>query len=83
MSLQFAGRCGIVGASKATTNHTPKMNSKLNRVFRVVVGAVGNQMSRYQAAECAERLLKKHGGNVALAIENAKTPYKIGGQFAY
>jgi hypothetical protein len=29
MSLQFAGRCGIVGASKATTNPTPNMNVKI------------------------------------------------------
>jgi hypothetical protein len=59
------------------------MKTKMQRVFEAVIKAVGNNMTRYQAAECAQYLLKKHAGNVKLAVEAAEQPYNIGGNMTY
>lgn len=59
------------------------MKSKLDRVFSEVLKAVGNNMTKWDAIECACYLLKKHHGNVKLAIQEAKNPFKINGKFTY
>ena len=69
--------------------HTPaklethNMKTKFDRVFRAVLKAAGNNMGRFEAAECAAYLLQKHGGNVQAAINEAAQPFKINGKFTY
>jgi len=59
------------------------MKTKLQRVFEAVLAAVGNNMTRYQAAECAQYLLRKANGDVKSACESAASPYKIQGRYTY
>lgn len=60
------------------------MNARnLQKVFKAVVAAVGSNMSRFEAVECAEHLLRKAGGDVNAAVRLASAPYKIGGRFVY
>ena len=59
------------------------MKTKMQRVFEAVVKAVGNNMTRYEAAECAQYLLRKASGNVKRACEAAAAPYKIQGRYTY
>lgn len=40
-------------------------------------------MTRFDAADCAARILKRHGGNVKAAIQDAQYPFKIDGKFTY
>jgi hypothetical protein len=59
------------------------MKTKLQQVFEAVLKAVGSNMTRYQAAEAAEYLLKKHNGNFKAAADEASRPYKVGENFTY
>lgn len=56
---------------------------KMQRVFKAVVKAVGNNMTRYEAVECAQYLLRASGGDVKRACEAASAPYKIQGRYTY
>lgn len=56
------------------------MTTKLDRVFKAVIEAVGSNMTRYEAAEAAQYLLKKTSGDATRAVELAKTPFKIAGK---
>lgn len=60
------------------------MKTKMQRVFEAVIKAVGNNnMTRYEAAECAQYLLRKASGDVKMACEAAAAPYKIQGRYTY
>lgn len=61
----------------------PPLQKNVNRVFRAVLVAVGNDMTRYQAVECAMHLLRQAGGDVDKACLLASTPYKLDGRFTY
>jgi hypothetical protein len=59
------------------------MKTKLERVFEVVVKIANNKITRWEAAEVAEYLLKKTNGNVEQAKSLATSPYNIGGHITW
>jgi hypothetical protein len=59
------------------------MKTKLSKVYEAVVKVAGNKITRFEAAEVAEVLLKRAAGDVKAATEMASTPYNIGGKLVW
>lgn len=59
------------------------MKTKLERVFEAVVKIANNKMTRWEAIEVAEYLLKKTNGDVKQAKVLATSPYNIGGHITW
>lgn len=57
--------------------------TKFDRVFAVVLSVVGNDMTRYQAAEAAQHLLKVSGSDEKKAMKLAKCPLQVRGRLTY
>ena len=71
-TLYFARR------GKSRTEKT-KMKTKTDKVFSEVLKQ-DRTLERFTAAEIAHYLLKQAGGKLAVAIERARNPYRIGGK---
>jgi hypothetical protein len=52
--------------------------NKLNKVTNVVFGFGG--LSKFEAAEVAEKILARHGGNLKSALEDAANPHTVFGK---
>lgn len=63
------------------TNETNK--SKLDRVADAVEFEAGRQMTKFQCAEVAQQLLRRHGGNLFAALADARAPFRVGGRVSW
>ena len=58
------------------------MKSKLNKVFAEVVKVAGNKLTRFQAAEVAEGILKRNP-NLENALYVARNPFNVNGNLSW